>query len=107
MLAVRIEDVAYGTSSFDDVKVLSRANQGRLGFLQWEAFSEAASTGRLIGAWIEDKLVGYCLYRLRKSDRSVSLTHVCVDTCRRAGMGSHSSWSSLSLSGIVLLQPSS
>jgi predicted GNAT family acetyltransferase len=83
MLAVRIEDVAYGTSSFDDVKVLSRANQGRLGFLQWEAFSEAASTGRLTGAWIEDKLVGYCLYRLRKSDRSISLTHVCVDASSR------------------------
>ena len=80
---MRIEEVGAGTLAFDHVKVLSRANQDRLGFLQWEAFTEAASTGRLIGAWIEDDLVGYCLYRMRKRDRSVSLTHVCVDTSRR------------------------
>ena len=75
---VRTDEVDGASADFEAVKALSRRHQSFLGHLPWEAFSNAASSGRLIGAWAGGELVGYTLFRVRKRDRSVSLTHVCV-----------------------------
>jgi GNAT superfamily N-acetyltransferase len=77
--SVRVDEVRPDSIQFDGVKALSRKHQTFLGHLPWEAFSDAAGGGRLLAALVDDDVVvGYCLYRVRKRDRSVSLTHVCV-----------------------------
>lgn len=86
-LRVRIGEVDPASRDFESLKALSRQHQALLGHLPWEAFLNAASSGPLLGAWSEDRLIGYTLFRVRKRDRSVSLTHVCVATdCRGNGV---------------------
>lgn len=84
---VQINEVEPDSIEFEEVKSLSRKHQAFLGQLPWEAFSDAAASGRLLAAKANTELAGYCLYRVRKRDRSVSLTHVCVaDGWRERGV---------------------
>lgn len=84
---LQIDEVKPDSPEFEEVKSLSRSHQAFLGQLPWEAFSDAAASGRLLAAKSTSELAGYCLYRVRKRDRSVSLTHVCVaDGWRERGV---------------------
>lgn len=75
---MQLDEIRPDSPQFEQVKALSRKHQSFLGQLPWEAFSDAAVSGRLIAAQSDAQVVGYCLYRVRKRDRCVSLTHVCV-----------------------------
>lgn len=84
---IRVTEIEPSSNAFEDVKALSKRNQSLLGHLPWEVFENAARAGRLLGAWSEPELVGYCLYGFRQRDRAIILTHVCVaSSCRGQGV---------------------
>src|SRR5690606_21911235 len=60
------------------VIALSKLHQAFLGPLPFEAFREAARQGWILGAWAGRDLAGYLLYRPRRRDGVISITHLCV-----------------------------
>lgn len=78
-----VEPVADGGSELMAVIALSKAHQATLGQLPYEAFHTAARQGWILGAAIDGELAGYIMFRPRKRDGIVVITHLCVATHKR------------------------
>lgn len=78
-----IEVVGPDSPHYQRVIELGNANSKTLGFLPYEAISEAATEGRVL-AFLEDgEVKGYALYGKRVRTGDISLTHLCVDRNQR------------------------
>jgi hypothetical protein len=81
---VSISVVAEG-AEVDAVIALSKLHQGTLGPLPFTAFHDAAKRGWILGAWAGAEIAGYLLFRPRKRDGVISITHLCIAKCTRGG----------------------
>lgn len=63
---------------------LGDKNKDTLGFFPNKAYKEAARAGNILVAVLEDKCVGYILYRKVKTMSKISITHMCVDSDYRS-----------------------
>lgn len=84
-----MENVVIGIVSSDDdsvekVQKLGDTNRATLGFFPSGAFSDAARKGNIIGAFYQNVLVGYLLYRYSSRRNIVTLVHVCIDQSYRS-----------------------
>ena len=71
-----VVDIYAEDSRIEEVIALGDANKGSLGFLPYAGFYDAAAKGRLLAAYQEQKLLGYCLFDL--PDKTIRLVHLCV-----------------------------
>jgi ribosomal protein S18 acetylase RimI-like enzyme len=81
-LLSKITVVVIDTQSkyFSNVLALGRLNSATLGFLPRGAFEEFARAGTLLGAILNDVLVGYVLYRISGSSTPrATIVHLCID----------------------------
>ena len=78
-----IEAVGPDSPHYQRVIELGNANSKTLGFLPYEAISQAATEGRVL-AFVDDGVVkGYALFGKRVRTGEISLTHLCVDKDQR------------------------
>jgi hypothetical protein len=76
-----IVTVDTGTTDFDRVLELHRAEKRWLGFLPDAGFADRASTGTLLAATQQDRVLAYVLYDLPGD--WVKVVHLCVDPAAR------------------------
>jgi len=76
---IKIEKISEGSPHLDTVKDLARKNRNTLGFLPEGAFDQYAKWRQILIAINErNECVGYLLFRVAKTNRKVSITHLCV-----------------------------
>lgn len=78
-----VATVAAGSHELDTVIAMSKRYQATLGQLPFEAFRDFARAGRVLGAFRDEVLVGYALYRMRRRSGVLVLVHLCVDDVAR------------------------
>ena len=77
---ITVEKIQKGSPHLNSIKDLARENRNTLGFLPEGAFDEYAKKQQiLIAIAPNDLCVGYLLFRLAKTTRKASITHLCVD----------------------------
>lgn len=78
---VTTEIIAADSPHLDAVKALWRANSDTLGFLPAGAFADYARDRHILVALLENRCVGYLLYRIVRG--RVTIAHFCVDAAVR------------------------
>lgn len=63
----------------EDVIALGKKNAKTLGMFPDGAFYEHAKKNCILGAIESDKLIGYLLFRITRSNQLISITHLCID----------------------------
>lgn len=76
---ISLEKIFSTSDYLNQIISLADENSNFLGFLPASVFREKAEKGNIIGAIVEDKCVGYLLFRIVKSKSKVSITHLCVN----------------------------
>ena len=79
---IRLIDI--NSQFLSEIKALAKKNSSTLGFLPEGAFDAYAQSGWILGAILEDRLVGYVVYR--ESRMRAVLVHLCTDE-RYRGLG--------------------
>ncbi|MCF6402567.1 GNAT family N-acetyltransferase [Chitinophaga filiformis] len=64
----------------EEVIVMGRKNARTLGMFPDGAFYEHAGKNCILGAIDADRLVGYLLFRIIRSNQLISITHLCIDS---------------------------
>ena len=79
-MIIKIESIIENSPHLDTIKDLARRNNTTLGFLPEGAFDQHAKQRQILGAVTpEDQCAGYLLFRVSKTKRKASVTHLCVD----------------------------
>jgi GNAT superfamily N-acetyltransferase len=73
-----VGEVRPGDPAIDELVRLGKRYSKTLGLMPAGAFRDAAHWGGLVAARIDERPVGYALFRLPRSNR-VMLSHLCVD----------------------------
>ena len=77
---IKIERIDENSPHLETVKDLSRKNSDKLGFLPEGAFDQYSKQRQILTAVTsKNQCVGYLLFRVSKTKRKASITHLCVD----------------------------
>lgn len=72
----------------DAMKALADANRSELGFILRAQIQDAIEQNRAFIACIENRLVGFVIYRHRKKDLQTTLAEICISKeHRKQGLG--------------------
>ena len=82
-LPITIVDIHAGDANFQSVIGLWRQARQWLGFMPTAGFEERAEAGRLLGAVVQGRVVGYLLYDL--PHHVAKVIHLCVEPTQRNG----------------------
>ena len=81
---MQIKEVSPEDPIFNDVLDLHRNNSATLGHFPYQAFTNAAKEKMLLVAIdANENLLGYLLYRIAKTKRRASITHLCIKEADR------------------------
>jgi len=79
-LNIKIDPIDENSPHLQNVKDISRKNSNTLGFLPEGAFDHYAKKGQILAAIsTSNTCAGYLLFRISKTKRKASITHLCVD----------------------------
>ena len=89
--AVFVKPVFANSPAFQSVLQLWRQNSQTLGHLPRGAFEERAELQQLLGLFLQNKLVGYLLYRVSKGSLPrATIVHLCLEKSTRGkNLASH------------------
>jgi len=80
---MEIECISHTAPVLEDVIALGKANSKTLGLFPRDAFIEHAKKRWISVAKVNNRLIGYLLFRITASTGLVNITHLCVDSDHR------------------------
>lgn len=84
---MKIEVIKPDSAYWGDLLILHKQNAKTLGMFPEGAFVEHARKRWLFGAFEDEKLIGYLLFRITKRTGMLNITHLCIKSdCRRSGV---------------------
>ena len=80
---VQIKVISHNDTILKEVIALGKKNAKTLGMFPEGAFIDYAKKRNIIVAVEGEMLLGYILFRLTQSKRTISIAHLCIDTDQR------------------------